>query len=500
MARPQQDHVTDEQGDRVPVDGTDPATADVPESGTARGADPATARPTGGGPDGTRDGAAGPPGPDGLPVLGSTLSLVRDPFAFYERLREDYDADLVTYTIAGDRGYMLTAPEDIERVLVTEAPDFRKGRIMEENLGKIIPDGLVVTEGEQWQADRSLLQPMFYRERIESYAASMTDASGAIAAEWTPGEPVRVDEAMRTLTLDVLAETLLDIDVSDRRDRIARDTETLLAQFDTGSLSAFLPLWVPTPRNLRGRRALADFHDLVDDIIAERRRAADLTERDDLCSLMLTAEYDDGSSMDTETIRDQLMTFLVAGHETTSLALTYTLYLLAHDPDRQARLHAELDAVLGDEAPTAEALFDLDYLDDVFTEALRLYPPAFVVFRESTAPKTFQGYEVPEGSLLSLPQWNVHRDERWYDEPEAFRPERWTDAFEEALPDYAYYPFGGGPRGCIGNRFATMEAKLALATMCQRYRFEPVTDSLDLSMRITLQPDHPVEVRPVARS
>ncbi len=481
MVSTQQQAVTDEDADQ----------ADVETAGT--GADPRAAAA------GTAPGR--PPGPDGLPVLGNTLDLVRDPFAFYERLREDYDADVVTYTVAGDRGYMLTAPEDIERVLVTEAPDFGKGRIMEENLGQVIPNGLVVTEGEQWGADRTLLQPLFYRERIEGYADTMTAAAARLADGWTDSQPVVADEAMRTLTLDVLAKTLLDLDVSERRDRIARDTEAILAQFETSSLSAFLPQWVPTPRHLRGRRGLSDFHDLVDELIAERRAAPDLDEREDLLSLMLTAEYEDGSRMDEATVRDQLMTFLVAGHETTSLALTYCLFLLANNPERQARLHEELADELGGEDPTAADLFGLDYLDDVFTEALRLYPPAFVVFRESEAPKTFQGYDVPEGSLLSLPQWNVHRDDRWYDEPEAFRPERWTDDFEADLPDYAYYPFGGGPRACIGNRFATMEAKLALATMCQRYRFEPVTEPpLDLTMMITLQPTDPVRVRPVERS
>ena len=458
---------------------------------------------TGENPDGVDD---LPPGPDGIPVLGNTLQLVRDPFAFYERLREEFDADVVTYTVAGDRGYMLTAPADIERVLVTEAPDFEKGRVMEENLGTVIPNGLVVTGGEQWQADRNLLQPLFYRERIERYAETMTAASERVAESWPPDRPVAVDESMRTLTLDVLAKTLLDLDVSDRRDRIARDTEALLASFDTSSLSAFLPMWVPTPRNRRAKGALSDFHDLVDDLIAERRAETTgndpsaLEDRDDLLSLMLTAEYEDGSSMSDETVRDQLMTFLVAGHETTSLALTYALFLLAHHPERQASLQAELDEQLGGDSPTPADLFDLPYLDDVLTEALRLYPPAFVVFRESTTPKVFQGYRIPEGALLSLPQWNVHRDGRWYDEPESFRPERWTDEFEDALPDYAYYPFGGGPRTCIGNRFATMEAKLALATLCQRFRFEPVTEPpLSLRMMVTLQPEDAVEVRPVER-
>ena len=459
------------------------------------------------------DAADTPPGPDELPLVGSTLDFLRDPVAFYEGLHDAYDGDVVTYTIAGDRGYLLTDPADIERVLVTEAADVRKGTVIEENLGRLVANGLVVTEGEQWQADRTLLQPMFYRERIEGYADTMTAYSARVAEGWTPGEPVVVDEALRTLTLEVLAKTLLDIDVGDRRERIAADTDAMFARFEP-SLSALLPLWVPTPRNRRAKRGLADFYDLVDELIAERRAAyhledggdrgdggdtTALDERDDLLSLMLTATYDDGTRMDEETVRDQLVTFLVAGHETTSLALTYALFLLAIHPEKQAKLHAELDEVLGGTDPTAADLFELDYLDSVVNEALRLYPPAFTIFRQTNEPKTFQGYEVPEDAILSMPQWVVHRDSRWYDDPDSFRPERWTDAFEAQLPEFAYYPFGGGPRSCIGNRFATMEAKLALATLCRCFRFEPVTEELDLTVTITLQPSDGVALRPIER-
>jgi len=169
------------------------------------------------------------------------------------------------------------------------------------------------------------------------------------------------------------------------------------------------------------------------------------------------------------------MTFLFAGHETTALTLTYAIFLLATNPEKQARVHEELDA-LGGGPPTAADLSDLPYLERVIQEALRLYPPAFVVFREPTTDVELGGYTIPAGSTLSLPQWNVHRDSRWYDDPEQFRPERWTEAMEEELPEYAYFPFGGGPRHCIGMRFATMEARLILATLCQRFAFEPVTE------------------------
>ena len=455
------------------------------------------------------DGRERPPGPAGSPLVGNTFQLVGDPFGFYERLRDEFDADVVTYTVLGDRAYMLTHPEDVERVLLTDASDFRKGKVFEESLGRITPNGLVVTEGEQWQRDRTLLQPLFYRERIEAYSETMTAYSRQAVDGWESGEPVRIDDAMRDLTLQVFAKTMLGADLESRRAAIRESTNTLFGRFETSSLLAFLPMWIPTPGNYRAKRALSRFHDVVDELIDERRAALsddsgtlaapEGHDRDDLLSLLLTATYEDGTRMDREGVRDQLMTFLAAGHETTSLALSYAIFCLATHPETQAKLHQELDDTLDGE-PTAEALFELDYLDDVLTETLRLYPPAFVVFREPKRDVTFQGYDVEDGSILSIPQWNVHRDGRWYDDPETFRPERWRDGLEDELPDYAYFPFGGGPRHCIGMRFALLEAKLALATMLRRFEFEAVTDPpLDLSMQITLQPEDGIDVVPRER-
>ncbi len=460
-------------------------------------------------PSDVKSAAGRPPGPSGPPLVGNTFQLIGDPFGFYERLRTEFDADVMTYTVAGDRAYMLTHPDDVERVLLTDASDFRKGKVFDESLGRITPNGLVVTEGEQWQRDRTLLQPMFYRERIEAYADTMTAYSREAAESWAPGEPLRIDDEMRDLTLDVFSETLLGTALEERKQAVRESTTTLFARFETSSLMAFLPLWIPTPSNYRAKKALSRFHDVVDEMVDERRATlADESgtldepaahDRDDLLSLMLTATYEDGGRMDRETVRDQLMTFLAAGHETTSLALSYAIFCLANHPEKQAKLHRELDEQLNGE-PTAADLFQLDYLDDVLTETLRLYPPAFVVFREPKEDVTIRGYDVEAGSILSLPQWNIHRDERWFEEPEEFRPERWGDGLEDEIPDYAYFPFGGGPRHCIGMRFALMEAKLALATMLQRFEFEAVTEPpLDLRMMVTMQPADGIDVVPRER-
>lgn len=445
------------------------------------------------------DGTAGetPPGPRGVPLVGNTFQFIRDPFAFYERCREEYDGDVIHYRIAGENGYMLTHPDDVQTVLVERNRDFVKGSVVEQSLGRIIPKGLITTGGEEWERDRNLIQPAFYRERIETHAPMMTEYASGFADGLPTGEPVRIDDVLKGLTLDVLAKTLLDVDVRDKQTAIGHASETIAERFDSSGLSAYLPLWVPTPANLRCKRAVQDFFDAVDEIIAERKE--DDTDRDDLLSLLLETEYEDGTTMSTQRVREQMMTFLFAGHETTALTLTYAVFLLATNPEKQARVHEELDS-LGAGTPAADDLSDLPYLEHVIQEALRLYPPAFVLFREPTTDVELGGYTIPEGSTLSLPQWNVHRDERWYDDPEQFRPERWTDGLEEELPEYAYYPFGGGPRHCIGMRFATMEARLILATLCQRFEFEPVTEPpLDLSMQITLQPSDGIDVIPKAR-
>ena len=435
-----------------------------------------------------------PPRPGRIPVVDNTLSMLRDPLDFYDRVGA-IDADVVGYNVAGTTGYFVTHPDLVEQVLVTDEGRYEKGALLQRSLGNYVGEGLFLLEGEEWQEQRTALQPAFYREKIAAYGESMTDFAAATGDGWTDGEQFDVLPEMRRYTLRVLGKTLLDVDI----DRTAGALEPLLSalreRLDPRSLSAYVPLAVPTPTNRRVRAARANFEATLDDIIAERRAesAAEREARDDVLSLLLSL---DEATMTRERLGHQLLTFLVAGHDTTALTLTYTWFLLGHHPERQRKLHDELDSVLGGADPTPEDLFELQYLDDVLTEALRLYPPAFTTFRQPTEPVTLGGYDVAPDAQLTIPQWLVHRDERWYDDPDAFRPERWTDEFEATLPDYAYYPFGGGPRHCIGMRFARMEAKLAIATLAQRYRFETVTEPpLDLAMRITLSPAKPVALR-----
>jgi len=450
------------------------------------------------------------PGPDGLPLAGNTVAFLRDPVGFYERCAA-YDSDVVRFSIGGDEGFMLTDPADIERVLVTDDSEFTRASITQDALGQVADGGLFLLEGEEWQRHRSALQPSFYRERIETYAAMIARFADERADRWATGveageATVAVSEEMRSLTLETLAKTLLDVDIRERESAIRDAASAISERFDAGSVSAYLPLWVPTPANRRCKRAVAAFDEAIADMV-ETRRETD-GEFDDLLSILLSLDLagadgtegaDSDGSLSEQEIRDHLFTFLFAGHETTALTLSYATVLLATHPDTQARLHDELAETV-DGRPGAADLFELDYLDRVVDEALRLYPPAYTVFREPTRDVTFQGYRVPAGSVVSLPQWVVHRDERWFEDPDSFRPDRWaadgeTDGFAGDRPEYAHFPFGGGPRHCIGMRFALLEVKLVLATLVRRFRFEPVTEPpLELSMQITLQPADPLEV------
>jgi cytochrome P450 len=445
---------------------------------------------------GSSDATAGtecqsPPGPAGLPVVGNTLQYLRDPVGFYDRCGA-YESDVVAYSVGGTDGYMLKHPADVERVLVTDASKFRRAAVIRDALGQLAAGGLFLADGETWERERTALQPAFYRERIETYAAMMVQYADDRADRWAGTDHVTVTAEMRSLTLEILAKTLLDVDIRGRESAIGDAAEAISDRFDTGRVSTFLPLWVPTPTNVRARRAIGEFDETIEALVADRRGSDDPPE--DLLSMLLAVEFDDGTGLDEGAVRDHLFTFLFAGHETTALTLSYTLFLLANNPDRQRRLHQELEEVL-DGTPTAGDLVGLEYLDGVVDEALRLYPPAYVVFREPTRDVRIRGFQLSAGTTLSLPQWVVHRDDRWYADPDAFRPERWTDEFRQDLPDYAYFPFGGGPRHCIGMRFALVEAKLVLATLARRFRFECGTEPpLELAMGITLQPEDPIGV------
>ena len=431
------------------------------------------------------------PGPAGLPLLGNTLQWARGPLEFHERLA-DYGR-VVRYEALGDERYMLTEPADIERVL-TDTEQFPKHRRSTDQLSEIVGSGLLTSEGELWERQRAAIQPAFYMDHIKRYADVMVERAVATADRLTAGRTVDVHAELTRTTLAILLDCMFgaDLDIEARGLYDTVDAIQTPLQPRNQPVTLFAPDWLPVPMLRRAERAQRDLRAEVTDILETRRQ--DDADRTDLLSMLL----DSDTPMSDEQIRDEMVTFLIAGHETTALTLTYALDLLSRNPDAEARLHAELDETL-DGTPTIEDVFEFEYTGAVVTEAMRLYPPAFELRREPSAPAQFGPYTVPEGALLLLPPWVMHRDERFWDSPDAFRPGRWLDDASDGRPDFAYFPFGGGPRRCIGRQFATTEAQLVLATLADRFRFDREYGDLKLSAAVTLKPKTDIDMTPRRR-
>ncbi|ELZ21665.1 cytochrome P450 [Haloterrigena salina JCM 13891] len=464
--------------------------------------------------DGTeRPATGGLPRVEGLPLLGSTLSIGRDPLGFVESAREH--GDVVGYDAFGTDFALVFDPDAVETVLVSRADEFAKGEF-ETGFGELIaPDGVAFTEGEQWRRQRQLLQSSFTPARIQSYATGMVVEAGALADRWDDGETVNLRRALSHYTLRVLTRTLFDLEFGDDRAATVRQATEAISAYaspEQHAVQSVLPAWLPTPTEREYEAAMADLESLVTDLIA-RRRGTDAAG-EDLLSLLARAEYPDGARLSPAEVRDQLVTFLFAGHETTATALTFACWLLAGDSTVREELERELAAVCDGVDPTVADLEELTYTEAIAREAMRLYPPVVGVYREPQAATTLAGRRIPAGTTLQLSTYGIQRDDRWWDDPAAFRPERWlanedrTGYMDEGgdgpegrsiesdpdRPEYAYFPFGGGPRHCLGMRFAMTELKLALATVARRVAFDRVTDALDPSVGVTLDPG-PLEVR-----
>ncbi|MDZ5812881.1 cytochrome P450 [Halorubrum sp. AD140] len=479
------------------------------------------------------DGAAGaavaPPDPGGLPILGNVHELASDALGFYERRSAEHGG-VVRYDVFGTEGYLVTDPDAIAAILVEDHDRFVKGEMPREQLGGLLGDGLFLAEGEAWREQRTAMRSAFFRERVAAYGDAMVEHARRTAASWDDGDVVDVRAAATDYAFAVLAESLLGSDVERERDTVRAAAESVTERFDTGRIASFLPAWVPTPTNRRYRRRIGALRETVRDLVAERRAAGpppDPGAADDLLGTLVAAAA--LGAIDDDRLVDNAVTFLFAGHETSGLGLTYTLYCLARRPEFQERVGAEVSALDAD--PTPADVRECPALTAAVDEALRLYPPVHSFFREPTEPVTLGGYRVPAGVVLTLSPWAVHRDERWWDDPETYRPERWlreadgeeTDGREVARgddasgsgvvhgdggtgpaigdrPEYAYFPFGGGPRHCIGMRFARQELRLATATLLRRLRLEPVTTELSLRASANTRPTHPVRVRVRARA
>ena len=440
-----------------------------------------------------------PRGPRGRLLLGSGPDLARDQLGFYAACAREY-GDVVPLRLGPNRGLLVYHPDAIEEVLVSRSRDFIKSPGV-RLLARVLGNGIFLSEGGVWLRQRRLVQPAFHRQRVLAYGEVMTAYTARRLAGWKDGDVLDAHAEMIALTQVIVAKTLFDADVSDESYSIAEALNVLIEDFGArlGSVLQFLPDWVPTPANLRTRRAVRRLDEVVYRMIAARRQSGE--DRGDLLSILLHAQdADDGSRMTPRQVRDEAMTLFMAGHETTAAALSWTWYLLAQHPDVDARLGDELRAVLGERAPTAADLPRLKYAEMIVSESMRLYPPAYAIGRQAARPTEVSGHPLPRGVIVILPAWVVQRDPRWFEDPEAFRPERWAGDLARRLPRFAYFPFGGGPRQCIGNAFATMEAVLVLATIAQRFRLtmEP-GQRVTPTPYVTLRPEPGLRMRLVRR-
>lgn len=421
------------------------------------------------------------PGPKGGYFSGSAAAFKRDQLAFYTDCARKY-GDVVETRLGPFRVVLIYHPDAIEELFVTRSRDFIKSPGL-QILRPLLGNGLFLAEGDTWLRQRRLAQPAFHRQRVAAYGEVMTAFTERHVAGWKDGDVVEVHGEMMAVTQAIVGKTLFDADVSGDAHEVAQAARIMAEDFGARLSSLrLIPYWVPTPRNVRAWRAIRRLDELVHRIIAERRASGE--DRGDLLSMLLHArDADDGSGMSEEQLRDEAMTMFLAGHETTAVTLSWTWYLLAQHPEADARLASELREVLGGRAPTVADLPRLRYADMVITESMRLYPPAYGIGRQAVKATEIGGHAVNPKDILIAPTWVVQRDARWFDEPEAFRPGRWDGDLARRLPRFAYFPFGGGPRQCIGNAFAQMEAVLVLATLAQRFRL-----SLAPGQRITPTP------------
>lgn len=445
---------------------------------------------------------SGARGPEGRWGLRNVRAFAKSPLAFLREQADRY-GDFVEMRMLGGKWLLVSHPDDIETLVVKHA------RVMGRDaytvvLQRVLGLGLLTSDGELWKRQRKLMSQAFTPRRIHQYAQAMVRVTDAAIAGWRDGDVVDLHEEMSRVTMAIVADVLFGASVEERDVEVVRHALEDLTEFLAQSPEAIfqIPSWVPTPRNRRVSRGVGAIDALVYEMI-RRRRAGE--KRTDLLDTLLAAQDDEGARMSDAQLRDEVITLFLAGHETTALALAHTLYLLSKHPDVERRLFAEIDAVLGGRLPSAEDLPALPYLDRVLKEAMRLYPPAWTIGREATEDLELRGRRIERGTQIMMSQWLVHRDPRWFPNPEGFDPDRWLPERSAGLPRYAYFPFGGGPRVCIGNHFAMMEAALALTIVLQRHRIELLPGQrLELSPSVTLRQKGPglkarLAARPVRR-
>jgi cytochrome P450 len=407
--------------------------------------------------------------------------------------------NVVQLRFMGQAFYLLSHPDLIEYVLVENNRNFTKTRILRRN-GRLLGEGLLTSQGEFWRRQRRLAQPAFHRVRVAAYGEVMAAFADRALEGWRNAKTIDIHEEMMRLTLKIVAKCLFDADIEAEARDVGRAMKVALEDFSSQRRLIRIPKSIPTPHNLRFERAARRLDGVVHGIIEKRRKSGE-EDRGDLLSMLMLAEDETGERMTDRQLRDEVMTLFLAGHETTANALSWTFWLLSLHAAADAELAQELQRVLNGRIPTVADLPNLPYVERVLKESMRLYPPAWVMGREALADCEVGGYRMSAGTTALMSQWVVHRDPRYHHDPKRFGPDRWTAEYEEGLPRFAYFPFGGGPRQCIGAGFAITEAHLILATVAQRFRMELAPDQrVEPFPSITLRPKEGIRMTLAERS
>lgn len=437
------------------------------------------------------------PGPRNLPFLGVAPMLRRDPIGYLTRIAHAY-GDIVQFRMLERQTFLLNHPDYVREILVTRQNNFTKTPTL-RRAKRFFGEGLLTSEGEHHVRQRRLLQPAFHRERLPSYGAVMAAYAREARDRFAVNTEINMKGEMMRLTLAIVTRALFDADVEGDAKDVGVAMTDLLRSFRV-FLLPFTQLIrrLPLPQNRRIDRALASVKQIVDRIIQEHRTASEY--KDDLLSTLLGIRDEDGSSLTNEQLRDEILTLFVAGHETTALGLTWTWYLLARNPECERKVHQEIDSVLGGRMPEFDDIPRLVYTESVIAESLRLYPPVWLMGRMAKEDFELDGVPIANGSICLMSPYLMHHDPRFFPDPDRLDPERWRPEVRESRPKFSYFPFGGGARVCIGERFAWAELILVIATLAQKWRFRMVTEEpMKTVPRLTLQPSGEVRMLPIPR-
>jgi cytochrome P450 len=446
-----------------------------------------------------------PPGPHinlVLAVIGQMFPkrFPFDPLEFGLNIAREF-GDIAHYQVGPLHVYQLAHPDFAKQILVEEPEKYYKARLIKQAFGPFAGQGLLTSDGAVWKRQRKLIQPAFHHGQLVAYGTTMVDHAQRMIDSFEDGALVEIPEEMARLTLAIVVQTLFGADVTgDSKEVGGLMVAVLDAANDRLNSIVRFPSWVPTRRNREEQRALRRIDTLLNRFIEEHRTSRRAPA--DLLSVLLAAtDEESGIGMSDRQLHEEMMTLFLAGHETTAMALTWTWYLLSQSPQVEEKLVAEVSRVLQGRAPTVADLPFLPYTEMVVRESMRLYPPAPGFAREPIEDVRIGGYDVPRGSLITVNTYALHRDPRFFNDPERFDPERFATGWEDRIPRYAFLPFGGGPRVCIGNGFAMMEARLIVATVAQRWRLSLEPDQRIVPAQlVTMRPKNGMRMRATRRS